>query len=160
MSVNLPKEPPAPVMIPVRRISSKVAIPAGLVAAYLSGIFALRHFGHLSSDGSVGLQIGLAFGLMAATIFVCTRWWRRKDEAQQEAQKWAWYWGGGLGLAAMAPILFAMTFESDHMLDTLLAAAGSAGSVTMAFKLGVVAVLVPMLAGALIARTVWWRRRR
>ena len=40
--------------------------------------------------------------IITAVIVLCT-WgsfycWRLMDEAQKEAHKWAWYWGGSFGL--------------------------------------------------------------
>jgi hypothetical protein len=160
MNMNMPKEPAAPVTIPLRRVSSKTAILAGLVGVYLLSIYALGRFGHLPSGIGQAVQLGLSLGLMAVTGAFCIRWWRNKDEAQQEAQKWAWYWGGASGLAAVLPILFAAAFAHDRLLSVLLAAIGRAGDVGMAFRLGIIATLVPMCVGAFIARAIWWRRHR
>jgi len=147
-------------MIPLRRLSSKMASLGSLVGLYLLGVFALRRYGHLSPDAGLEVQLGLTLGLMTATLAVCIRWWRGKDEAQQEAQKWAWYWGGALGLGSLIPILFTATFANDRLLTVVLATVGRPGDIGIAFKLGIIVTLVPMCVGAVIARAVWWRRRR
>ena len=145
-----------------KRMSSAamIALLAGLVCAYLLSVLALKHFTHLSPGGNLWGQLVLGFALMAAVLTICIRWWRGKDEAQQEAQKWAWYWGGSFGLAALVPVIFVMTFDNDRPLTTLLAGVGSRGDVGMAFVIGIIATLLPMCVGAGIAWVVWWRRHR
>jgi len=50
-------------------------------------------------------QLGVVLLAAAVAVFSAIHslyWWRALDEAAQEAHKWAWWWGGNLGLESSA----------------------------------------------------------
>ncbi len=147
---------------PVRGLSSKsmAIVLAVLLAAYVLGVFALKHMTDLAPGGRLLLHLGLEIGFMAAVLGICIGWWRGKDEAQQEAQKWAWYWGASFGMPVLLTVAFILTFDHDRLLAALLQGIGARDALGMAFIIGILITLVPMCLGALIAWTVWWSRRR
>src|SRR5690606_29433021 len=72
-----------------------------LIGAVVGGIAVGAIYGGLEAAGAVPaplvaiLALVVLFGLMiAGTLW----WWRRADEAVREAHKWAWYWGGSVGM--------------------------------------------------------------
>lgn len=109
------------------------------------------------ADPSLGLTIFIVAGLaiaFPATIAFMLKYWRRLDEAAREAHKWAWFWGGSLGIA---PGFLAATWPHQNM--RLAAELGFAQPEEL-IKFGAHAVLASMMLGYAIAWGVWWFRKR
>lgn len=84
-------------------------------------------------------------------------WWKRADEAVKEAHKWAWFWGGSLGMTAA---IFCAAL--DYVLGLNLQATithffGMDGS---QFIAGIAFAIIPMVSGYYIAWGTWWLRHR
>lgn len=47
-------------------------------------------------------RVALILVLIVLMTWACATYWRRMDEVQKEAHKFAWYWGGSAGLALAA----------------------------------------------------------
>ena len=84
--------------------------------------------------------------LIAATVW----WWVRADEAVREAHKWAWYWGGSIGMCVgMGALLLAYAYGGEAP------APAGVGYGAMLFA-GAALVLAPMLIGYGVAWFAWW----
>lgn len=94
----------------------------------------------------LGAVIGLAVGIL---------WYRRADEAVREAHKWAWYWGGTVGLILPCVALGASFLGVELISAEALARAGLTG-----IQSGIVVALLPMFVCYGIAWGVWWLRHR
>ena len=87
-------------------------------------------WGQAPSIGVVVLAAGLAVFLALHTLY----WWRSLDEAAQEAHKWAWWWGGNLGMVLGGAGVVAAALMDVNLLpafvqrsDAALVAAGVVG---------------------------------
>jgi hypothetical protein len=139
----------------------KTLAPKTLAVVFLGGALVLGaavgalapEEGQRSGAWDAAFRIGLIAALVLGFAFTIA-YWRRLDEAAQEAHKWAWYWGGSLGLAPAAFVAFApelgvglgrrLGYETGPEL----------------FQFGVVGVVAFMLIGYLAAWGLWWFRRR
>lgn len=94
-----------------------------------------------------------AMALLYSSIVFTLAYWRHLDEAAREAHKWAWYWGGSLGII---PGFFIATWGDS------VARAGGLGFTEPGelIEFGVVTILLSMLVGYLLAWGVWWSRKR
>lgn len=121
------------------------ALIAGMV---LGGGYAfLEHNESLPGPILSALILLVVFGLtLAGTVW----WWARADEAVREAHKWAWYWGGSIGMCIG---LGALIFVGIYGGDVPVPAGVSYGSAMM---MGASLVLTPMLLGYGVAWFAWW----
>ena len=78
--------------MPVSRLPPWAFLIIGLIP-----MVALFFIGGLLPKQVMTVLLGLAM-LWAATLTIYH--WKRLDEAARSAHRWAWYWGGSLGLAA------------------------------------------------------------
>ncbi|MBL8771396.1 MAG: hypothetical protein JNK30_08435 [Phenylobacterium sp.] len=116
----------------------------------LAVVTAMRLSG-FNPPASVRLGIGLAAAIPA--LWFVLNYWRSLDEAAQEAQKWAWFWGGSAGLGFG---VLAIAFYPDLALQ--LARPGASAEKLM--LAGATAVMAAQLIGFLVAWAFWWWRRR
>lgn len=132
-------------------ISLAWAVGGSLVALGLIGLRSL-------TDWSEFVDLGLA---LVATIVVlvalqqCLLWWRTVDEAAREAHKFAWYWGGSVGLGAAAGVATIFLHKPQVLQQLPLAADGSA-----MFAAGVFACVAFQTLGYAVAWAGWWLKRR
>ncbi|WP_337186554.1 hypothetical protein [Phenylobacterium sp.] len=125
-----------------------VGMAAGLLLA--GAITGLRGAGYqLEPAGLFALFLLWAVG----SAWLVAGYWRSLDEAAREAQKWAWYWGGSIGMGVGA---IAIVFEPLGVAALLPAAASRAD--LLAYGAGV--VMAAQLLGFLIAWAWWWGSRR
>jgi len=90
---------------------------------------------------------------MAWTLGFATLAFRRLDEFQRAASKFAWYWGGALGLAVSLPVYSFILLGGLHWLDPTHFHLGA--ELAFAFRLGYGLAVVSMLLGFLVALGVW-----
>ena len=104
-------------------------------------------------------------GALSATFvfsaFGFTGWkiwcdWRRYDEAQQAAHRWASATGAVLGLVFALILLPLVVMAFDDRVDRLMAGEPPSGLLAI----GAFAVILPQVLGYLVAQAFWWRRRR
>jgi hypothetical protein len=148
-------------MTPIRPAPSRWPFRVGAylgAAVILGGAAALlrKHAGP-ASDGihpltivgvTVATALAMAWGLaMAALAF------RRMDEYLRAGSKFAWYWGGSLGLAASAPLYAFIGLGGLHWLFPQTFAVGR--DLFHAFVLGYALPFVTMAGGLLIAWLYW-----
>jgi hypothetical protein len=82
----------------------------------------------------------------------------RLDEFQRAASKFAWYWGGSLGLAVSAPIYLFILLGGLHWLDPAHFHLGA--ELAVAFRLGYGLAVVSIMLGFIVALGVWRITRR
>jgi hypothetical protein len=98
------------------------------------------------------LRLAILLGAAVPAFWLAARYWRGLDEAAQEAQKSAWFWGGSFGIAAG---LFALLLLPPDLVALV------PGHSPRAFMLR--GALFPTLgagAGFLVAWIHWWWARR
>lgn len=108
-------------------------------------------WGRAPSIGVVVLAAGLAVFLALHTLY----WWRALDEAAREAHKWAWWWGGTLGLVASGAAVVIAALAGVNLLPAALPHTDAA-----LIALGVAAAFAAQAVGYGIAWCGWWIARR
>ncbi|GAA0766438.1 hypothetical protein [Brevundimonas olei] len=108
-------------------------------------------WGRAPSIGVVVLAAGLAVFLALHTLY----WWRALDEAAREAHKWAWWWGGTLGLVAGGAAVVIAALAGVNLLPAALPHTDAA-----LIALGVAAAFAAQAVGYGIAWCGWWIARR
>ena len=97
------------------------------------------------------LPIFIAVAVLPITII----WWRKTDEGVREAHKWAWFWGGSLGMLAALMLI---------MLDANFGRGGvaSLGVVfgTSDVETGALVTVTATGIGYMLAWGLWWLRHR
>jgi hypothetical protein len=84
-------------------------------------------------------------------------WWKKVDEAVKEAHKWAWFWGGSVGMMLAIWIATANLFMDGQLLTPLLT---SWGLEAYGFEAGVVATSLLMSYAYMGAWGMWWSKRK
>lgn len=126
-----------------------VCIVAGMVAGVVSGVVtAMSSEGSLLGSAVVAVTSALA---MAFGLWASVRWWKGLDEAAQEAHKWAWWWGGTVGLCAAGVVLLTLMFGAGDLGE---------GSVEGSILAGTAIVIGCEIVGYGVAWVVWWLKRR
>jgi FtsH-binding integral membrane protein len=123
----------------------------GFVGGLASGILADR-------PGSAAFWTTVAFTvvMMAAVLGVSFWWWRRLDEAAREAHKWAWYWGGSMGMLIGVVLLVVLTTRPA---DIVIPASFGQTPADL-LGAGMIAILGFQLIGYGLAWAWWWFGRR
>jgi len=88
------------------------------------------------------------------TVWMAALAFRRLDEFQQEASKFAWYWGGSIGVAVSAVGYVFMALGGMHWLDPVNFHLGK--DLLRAFQTGYLLGVGSPVAGFLVAR-LWWQ---
>lgn len=90
--------------------------------------------------------------------------WKRLDEAARAAHRWAWYWGGSIGLAgamiAAALMLVLPELASSAAALTHFIASPKYTTEQLALFSGVVLCGLAQAAGFLGAWIYWWAAKR
>ena len=100
---------------------------------------------------AVRLLLGLA--VMAAGVWALCRYWRTVDEVGREAQKWAWFWGGSIGLALGAMALSVVTVGAADLVPE-----GGKPATLLFYGAGI--MVAAQMIGFLAAWAYWWAKRR
>lgn len=145
-------------MINARKITKPAITALVIVALLLGGVV-----GYDSASGggliknNPALVQAITFVIMALTFAFSLLWWNAIDEAQREAHKWAWYWGGSCGLLVVVPAFVLSHLYGDAFAEPFLQAVGYEDR---AFEGGILTGLFPPVIGYVIAWGVWWLRHR
>ncbi|MBB4799724.1 hypothetical protein HNP32_003484 [Brevundimonas bullata] len=105
-------------------------------------------------------QLGVVLLAAAVAVFSAIHslhWWRALDEAAKEAHKWAWWWGGNLGLVVGGAGVVAATLMG---LDVNLLPAFVQRSDAALVATGVLGVFAAQAVGYGLAWCGWWMARR
>ena len=136
-----------------------VAFGAAFALGYYDGYREAHAPG--STDGGISGWLFLAFAAVGMTVgvWVSAIWMRSIDEAAQEAHKWAWYWGGSIGMA-VAGVIGMMAVLPQSALVTLPSVFPDRADPAAYMATGAVGMGLLMMAGYTIAWAVWWLRHR
>jgi MFS family permease len=94
--------------------------------------------------------------LIAVAFWIAMYCWSLLDEAQKEAHKWAWYWGGSFGLLiGLVAMTLALRID-PHLVDAIKPNASPKRLV----ELGYGAAAFSTLIGYGVAWAAWWLKRR
>ncbi|HEY5105929.1 MAG TPA: hypothetical protein VII73_04045 [Caulobacteraceae bacterium] len=107
-------------------------------------------------DRIVIMTIASALAMGWALVFA-TLSWRRFDEFAKEGSKFAWYWGGSIGLAATAP---AYVFIGLGGLHWLWPSMPVGLPLLRAFVIGYCLPLFSQMIGFAVALALWRAARR
>jgi hypothetical protein len=94
---------------------------------------------------------------MAWNVAFQARAFRTLDEFAQNASKFAWYWGGSIGLAASLPIFAFVAWGGLHWLAPSIPAGTN---ILRALMVGYLLPVFAQLAGYLIAWVYWQVSKR
>jgi hypothetical protein len=103
-------------------------------------------------------QLGVVLLASAIAVFSAIHslyWWRALDEAAQEAHKWAWWWGGNLGLVVGGAGVVAATLMDVNLLPAFVERSDAA-----LVAAGVLGVFAAQAVGYGAAWCFWWAARR
>jgi hypothetical protein len=104
---------------------------------------------------TVSLAVALA---MAWAVAFAALAFNRLDEYQRAASKFAWYWGGSIGLAVSAPVYAFIGLGGLHWLDPARFHLGP--ELGFAFRLGYGLAAGSIALGFLVALAFWRVTRR
>jgi hypothetical protein len=104
----------------------------------------------LTATGLLAILLGWA----AVGGLILKRYWSDIDEAAREAQKWAWYWGGSIGMGVAA---VALTMNPFGVVDAVIPAGADRRSLLI-YGAGI--VMFGQLVGFHLAWAYWWWSRR
>ena len=100
---------------------------------------------------SLALSATVAFCLGGSIIH-----WRLLDEAQREAHKTAWFWGGSMGMLVGLLVAIAVMALAPDRIVTL----NPGGEPDDYLRLGIMWILLTQAAGYGLAWLFWWWSRR
>jgi protein-S-isoprenylcysteine O-methyltransferase Ste14 len=107
-------------------------------------------------EGPLGAAVMVAVVLCIALVGTVS-YWRRLDEAAREAHKFAWYWGGSVGVAIALVLSVALAKANiDPLLIDLADGAGAGDLVGF----GMLAAMGLQAACYFVAWAGWWISKR
>ena len=106
----------------------------------------------------LGVRLALALAVVVAGIWAACGYWRNVDEAGRAAQKWAWFWGGSIGMG-LGVLAIAIGVVRPEWFDIAAMLPEHATALTGIFY-GAMAMVLAQFIGFLVAWAYWWARRR
>jgi hypothetical protein len=109
--------------------------------------------------------LALAFALAAVAAWTWAGvftwlYWRKLDEAAKEAQKFAWFFGGLLGVAVTAPVIVYLRLTGAPFLTAMTADLAWHGQPGVYVALGWISLALAEVLGFLLVWAGWWWARR
>ncbi len=139
----------------------------GLKRLYLGYIVAAALVGGITSGSFVAGLVEPELAIKLFLAFFCFTfvvglplmwvWWRKVDEAVREAHKWAWFWGGSIGIMLGIFLAAANVFMNGQLVATLLV---SSGFGAYPFEAGLIAMTMLVAYGYMAAWALWWWKHR
>jgi len=122
-----------------------------MLAAVAVALVALKQFTGFTLPQWARLLVFVGLiGLVAASTW---KWWGALDEVAKEAHKFAWYWGGSLGMGVAGAMLILVDSQKMAVPDFL-------PGLHSDFAIGAATVMVAQITGYLIAWVGWWWSHR
>lgn len=139
----------------------------GLKRLYLGYVVLAALVGGVSSGSFVAGLVAPELAIKLVLAFICFTfiiglplmwmWWRKVDEAVREAHKWAWFWGGSIGMMLGVFLATANIFMDGQLIAPLLA---SRGFGACPFEAGLIAMILLVTYGYVAAWAFWWWKHR
>ncbi len=132
-----------------------VAAVGGLVI-WVGPVILLLHHGAfgLTDTARLFVRVVAASLAMAWAVVFAALGYRAQDEFTREASKFAWYWGGALGVGVSAPIYVFVALGGLRLIG-----AGpppdARRAATLAFEAGYLLMGLSLVVGFAVAR-IWW----
>jgi hypothetical protein len=131
-------------------------VAAGLLGGWaiaLTPIVAAPHkTGALTPGWIVGCTVAAAVAIVWACVFA-TLAFRKLDEVERAASKFAWYWGGSIGFGASLPVFIFIYMGGLQWLDP--AHFHHVPGLAVAFRLGYGLAVVSLMLGFFVGLAVW-----
>jgi hypothetical protein len=129
-----------------------------LICALIGGVVGLLiATGRLEALSALKMFMGffsLSFLIAMPLLLI---WWKRVDEAVKEAHKWAWFWGGSIGMMLAIWVLTLNVFVEGRLFAGMLA---EWHLEAYGLELGAVGTLLVMSYSYIFAWAFWWWKRR
>jgi len=122
-----------------------------LLAAIAVALVVLKNVVGVQFPGWLG--IALLPVLAVITALSTWTWWRALDEVAKEAHKFAWYWGGSLGMGVAGALLILVDSQRIAVPQIL-------PGLHSEFALGAATVMLAQVTGYLVAWAGWWWSHR
>ena len=132
---------------------SAVAAAGALAITYGSVVLTGGHQPHLEPSAILIRTTASLLAAVWAIVFV-VKIWRGTDEFSREAQKFAWLWGGTIGLLISMPVYAFVRMGGIHLFDA------NAHGLGMAFSSGYLLAVMFQFIGFLVVLTVWRMTKR
>ena len=146
-----------PPLKPRRRLSSIsrfwILMGVGLAAGLCLGVGQALFFADGASPPPAATGAVLLIGF-AAVLLGTWWWWVGADEAAREAHKWAWYWGGSIGMTFGLIGFLMLHLHQPH------APLPEGISFSDALLMGAFGLLFLMVLGYGVAWAAWWISKR
>ena len=140
----------------IRSPSARAAlILAGVMALVIAAPVALQLSG---LHPPLGVRLAIALVVVLPGLAAACYYWRSIDEAAREAQKWAWFWGGSMGMA-LAVLVLSISWARPQWID-LSALLPPGATALQGMFYGGAAMVAAQMIGFALAWTYWWARRR
>jgi hypothetical protein len=133
-------------------------LPAIAILLLPGLFFGFQHRGPIVVPARIVATTIAVASAMVWNLAFAVRAFRRTDEYFQTGSKFAWYWGGSLGLAATAPVYAFIGLGGLHWLFPDSFHLGA--DLFRAFVIGYTLPVVGMATGSMIAYGVWRTARR
>lgn len=102
------------------------------------------------------VRLGVLAVFAGGAFWLVYRYWRSIDEAAQDAQKTAWFWGGSLA-AIPALVLASVLGDPRNGLSDHLLILAPHGNIVVA---GALLLGLAQLVGFTVAWAIWWAAKR
>lgn len=139
------------------RLKAAFIAGAGACLAVLIAVKLLS--GRLDGDLQLAAQ-GVGYLAAALALGCSIGWIATLDEFAQRAHYVAWYWGGSLGLMAMAAVLLFVLLSPAAAAESLLLDWWGPSQAKSGFLTGALTAMVLPVVGYTIWWSVFWLRRR
>lgn len=95
---------------------------------------------------------------VAISMPIMLQWWKKIDEASQEAHKVAWFWGGGIGFCLSGILAAINVFTSGEVITYIGKFFNIKNAQNYGFELGIFVTFALAGLGYIIHWALWWRK--
>lgn len=138
----------------LKRLYLGYVVLAALVGSITSGSFVA---GLVEPEQAIKLFLAFFCFTFIIGLPLMWVWWHKVDEAVREAHKWAWFWGGSVGMMLGVFLATANVFMDGQLVVPLLA---SSGFGAYPFEAGLIAMTMLAAYGYMTAWAFWWWKHR
>ena len=141
------------------RVARQGRLFGAVVAAGAAGLLLLKGLQTYGLVDTRALAAGVSL-LLLAVVALSRPWWRALDEAEREAHKSAFYWGGMVAFALTGYLVISAGLGAHVTLARMAGLWLSPGQQAAGVAAGAFFAIVILVACYAVAWGVWWLRRR